>query len=256
MFNSAGGDGGTGGGAISDGGSSAMGSSNYIAKPSGTNADGTTAYASATSITVTGLSFLFSKFDIKSVVQIPTSGESTVYDNANDFVVTGTIGSQTITIANASFAASDDFTVLFNGDKKAYDKTIDALRVASVLTTAETILDESITSAPTGTASYYFSMDDLTEYCIDFIKTGGTDTVKLEIFASNDSGVSHASKTYQNITQYGHGISTQAATAASYTDTDVRTYKVEGETMTAVRVDVTIAGGTNDAGYDLVAKVQ
>ena len=94
--------------------SQASGLNVYYAKPSGTNADATSSYASATTLTVTGLPFTFTQYDIESIEQIPTSGTSTLYSDKADFSVSGT----TITVTGAAFAASDVFIVKIAGAKQ------------------------------------------------------------------------------------------------------------------------------------------
>ncbi len=117
-----------GGGGSASGG----GLSTYYAKPSGSNADATSAYASATTLTVTGLPYSFTKYDIVSVRQIPNSGGSgaqdTVFTDVADFSVSG----NTITVANASFAATDEFVVAFALPPKSIDSVNNAQDVQAI----------------------------------------------------------------------------------------------------------------------------
>ena len=106
-------------------GSGASGASDYTAKSGGANADATSAYTSATTITITDLPFAFTKYDIKSIEQIPTSGDSTIFDKVTDFSVTGDV----ITVADATFAATDTFTVIISGQIKGYDSTLQSYLV-------------------------------------------------------------------------------------------------------------------------------
>lgn len=107
--------GGGGGGGSASGGGLAI----YYAKPS--NGDAVSAYASGTTLTVTGLSFTFTALDIVSIDQ---------YTSANVYVGTYTgkthtitVSGTTITVASASFSSGDLFIVTLSGPDKAYDKT-------------------------------------------------------------------------------------------------------------------------------------
>ncbi len=93
------------------------GNNAYYAKPSGTNADGTVAYTSATTITVTGMPYTFTQFDIESIAQIPTSGDVTSFTDKADFAVAAGV----ITVTGATFGATDEFVVVFTGPERAYD---------------------------------------------------------------------------------------------------------------------------------------
>lgn len=229
--------------------SQASGSAVYYAKPSGTNADGTSAYASATTLTVTGLPFTFTQYDIESIEQIPTSGTSTLYSDKADFSVSGT----TITVTGAAFAATDEFIVKLVDGNKAYDSANDSNRVEIINRKGDdmpmqTLAD--VTNETNGTNERYISLS--TGYdglIIAFEKTGGADSVTLTVEgAVQDEGVAAASLATQDITQYGLGIATAASTAASYT-ADATLFLLEGQTYNQVKVKTVSAGGANDAGY-------
>ena len=105
--------------ASSNGGSSAGGGNNaYYAKPSGTNADGVSTYTAATQVTVTGLPFAFTKYDIESIRQSPLVGDDTVLSDKADFAVSSGV----ITVTGATFVATDKFVVTLTGPDKAYDQ--------------------------------------------------------------------------------------------------------------------------------------
>lgn len=233
--------------------SAGSGSSSYTAKPAGVNADGTSAYLSGTAIAVTGLSFLFTKYDIVLVEQIPTSGETTTFTKVNDFVVTGTLGSQVITIATGQFSASDTFEVYLSADVKGFDKTNNAWRFEKVNSTFEEMLNEDIASAPNSTVDYYFSMSEKEVYDIQFEKVSGVDTVDVKIYSSNDNdSIADASKTYIDTSLNGHGIASSGALAAAYTD-DFSLYMGLGRRPVTVKVAVTWAGANIDGAYKLIA---
>lgn len=140
-----------------DGGSSSGGGlSTYYAKPSGTNADATSAYASGTTLTVTGLPYSFTKYDIVSIRQIPNAGgegaQDTLFTDVADFSVSGT----TITVANASFSATDEFIVAFALPPKSINEVNDSQDV-SVINGQWTRTEDVVTlisSAQTMTTSW------------------------------------------------------------------------------------------------------
>lgn len=121
---------GSGGGGSSTASGSAGGDmSQYVAKPSGLNADATVAYTSPTTITITGLPFTFTKYDIESIRQIPNAGgagdQDTLYTDVADFSVSGGV----ITVAGASFATTDNFIVKLLGLPKTINSSNDSQSV-------------------------------------------------------------------------------------------------------------------------------
>jgi len=131
--------------AASSGSSAGGGNNAYYAKPSGTNADASSAYTSATTITITGLSFDFTRNDIESIRQMPAVGNDTVYSDHADFSVTSGV----ITVLGATFAATDEFIVILTGPRHAYDQGQN-LQLAQVLnqdydhfTSVDHIIDEA-----------------------------------------------------------------------------------------------------------------
>ena len=148
-FNAGGGAG--GGSSTSSSSASGGGNNTYYAKPSGTNADSVSAYAGATTLTVTGLPFTFTKYDIASIKQIPTSGDSTIFSDPSAFSVSGT----TITVAGATFASSDEFIVTFEADDKAYSKSSDTQRIEEVDPLNLQYLNDHIVDGSNETAATY-----------------------------------------------------------------------------------------------------
>jgi len=118
---------------VSSGGSSGGGSASggglntYYAKPSGVNADATSAYSAGTVIAVTGLAYLFALLDIESIDRYNSSGvyQDTITPKTEDITVAGTQGNQTITVTGATFTAGDQFKVTFSLDPKTINESND-----------------------------------------------------------------------------------------------------------------------------------
>jgi hypothetical protein len=233
-------------GNTSSGSGFAIQGNGYIAKPTGSaGADAVTAYAAATQITVTGLSFLFSKNDVDYIVQIPTSGDATTYTDKADFTVTGAASPQTITVAGAAFSATDTFIVGISGARIAYDTT-DVIKVGETnhpdFHFNEDIL---VNVANAGAATYYYELipgNRNGQLSFDIGVSGGV-TVTIE--ASNDSG---AAPTYRDITYAGANMMYNGAgvalNASSYVDTNAL-LMYPGLAVYRVRVKVVCADATN-----------
>jgi len=180
---------------LAGGASQASGLAVYYAKPTGANGDGVSAYASATSITITGLPFTFAATDVESVEQIPTSGTSTVYSDKADFSVSGT----TLTVTGSSFDSTDVFVVKLTGKVRGYDSGFDSDKVSEIAQerfgyAPENLVDTTNLSAAT---HYYPSstggtMDSWRDQSLSgkFIDADGTVTVTLEV--TNDEDASSA----------------------------------------------------------------
>lgn len=240
----------TGGGGSASGG----GLNTYVAKPSGTNADATSARASATTITVTGLPYTFTEYDIVSVRQVPSTGLATDYTPlTHDFSVSGT----TITVAGANFGASDALVVTFQLPPKGHDAAQDANKSAVINQLWTRDLGETkadVTNETNATVNRYLDMAGYDGLTIQFEKTGGTDSVTLTVEATcQDDGTAAASCVYQDITQHGMVIHSAAATAASYT-ADAMTSLEEGAKYKYVKIKTVSAGGSNDADYALYVR--
>lgn len=148
-----------GGGSGSSGGG---GAATYFAKPTGVSgADAVSAYSSATALTVTGLSFAFVAADIVSVVQVPNAGgaetQTTTFSDLADFTVTGSAGSQTITVAAATFAATDTFLVTFASQIKGYNPVSNVNRSGEVFPLNQQFVEESLldTTNVAAATNYY-----------------------------------------------------------------------------------------------------
>lgn len=232
------------------GGGSGGGLSTYYAKPSGTNADATSAYASATTLTVTGLPYTFTAFDIVSIDQYNSSNvfQSSFKPKTDTITVSGT----TITVAGAAFSSGDQFVVTFALPPKTIDEANDAQDTQSINPlwsrySSYTLAD--VTNETNATNNRYIDMVGYDGLVIQYEKTGGTDSVTLTVEATaQDDGTAAASCTYQDITQYGMGISTASATSASYT-ADAIINLSDGYPYRYIKVKTVSAGGNNNADY-------
>lgn len=230
----------------------------YTAKPLGANADATSSYNDATKINIIGLSFLFTKYDIESIEHIPTTGNFKYYKTTNSFTVSGTLGNQVITIAGADFGASDTFVATFTGEKKGYNSANNA-QITEVTNPAWSrygnALIARVTNEANATTDRYFSMNGYNRYSVQIKVGAAVDTFKGTIHHSNDeNSIVDSAKDYQNTTQYGHGISTAAATPAGATGyvADAITYLLPGANVQTVKIETVTAGGNDDMDYEII----
>jgi len=102
--------------------------SGYLGKDSGTNADFTTAYASAITITLSGFPTSVAAFtadDIVSVVQIATDGSVTKTYTRNDAAFT--LAANVLTVVGAAFVASDSFVIYTNVPRAESETAVESL---------------------------------------------------------------------------------------------------------------------------------
>ena len=222
------------------------GAMTYYAKPSGTNADASVAYTSATTITITGLSFTFTKYDIVSVRQIPNAGgadtQDTVFSDVTNFSVVGTV----ITVAGASFAATDNFVVILSGDRKYGDDVNEAGRVTIVNRKGDDMVAQTfpLTNVPNATPSItYIPMGiGYDSMAVQVVKTGGTDTFTAKYGTSLEG--SGATKSYIDTTAGWTDVGGGGFTANHIA-------KNEGLACGGHKVTITTAGGANDADFNI-----
>jgi len=99
--------------------------SGYVGKASGTNADFTTAYTSATTITLSNFPIGVSAFvadDIVSVEQYATDGSQTARYTRDDAAFT--MSSDVLTVAGASFVNTDTFVVYTNARAQSLSESV------------------------------------------------------------------------------------------------------------------------------------
>lgn len=184
--------------------STSVDTSGYIGKASGTNGDFVTAYASATTITLSSLPSGVSSItadDIVSVVQVATDGSVTKTYSRDDATMstTGT-DPTTLTIAGATFAASDTFVVYTNiakpGSGLSYDSSTQSDRVAEINPLSDHYVNESLvdTTNVSATTHHYPSatggvMDGYADLSCTgkFIDADGTLTLTLEVTNDEDT---------------------------------------------------------------------
>lgn len=163
----------TGGSSISAS-TTSVGSGDYLAKPSGTNADASVSYTSATTITVAGLSFTFTKHDIKWIKQIPLTGAVTYHTDP----VKLSVSSGVITVTGATFAATDTFEVAFSGQVKGYDSGLDIQKVIPQANAKVTAWSEPYTEFTPADTNYdegdILSTEDDESILLQFSKTAST----------------------------------------------------------------------------------
>jgi len=233
-----------------------------VGKASGTNADFTTAYASATTITLSNLPSGINKIvadDIVSIQQIATDGSVTNTYTRDDITLTASgTDPTTLTISGASFINTDTFVVYTNiRSEKAYDSSNDAKRNETINPLWshdgwEKLAD--VTNETNATNNRPIDMEGYDGLIIQFEVLGGTDTVTLTINGSvQNDGTAFASINKQDITQYGFGIVTAATTAASYT-ADAMLYLLDGTAYKYIDVQTVSAGGANDGDYAIYYK--
>lgn len=228
---------------LAGGASQASGPAVYYAKPSGANGDGVTAYASATTLTITGLPFTFAAEDVESVEQIPTSGTSTVYSDKADYSVSGT----TLTVTGATFASDDVFVVKLTGPTRGFDASSNGLntnnnapewshtqRSTHVLTNVPNATpDETVVVDLEGYQGCSFHVEN----------TGGTDTWAYTFWASNEGTAS---------TDDRIDITTNGTTLAGGTlTTDAFVHTNKGLRAKSVSLKVTTAAAANDADFNV-----
>jgi len=248
------------GGGGGSGSASGGGASTYYCKPSNaTGMDAITAYAAATQLTVSGLPFAFVASDIESIRQIPNAGgagaQDTVFADKADFTVGAlTAGVQTITVANAAFAATDKFVVVLSGQIKTYTSATNSGRAEEVNPVSQQVIEESLldTTNIAAATNYYPSSLGMAmlgykglSVSGKFIDADGTMTLDLEVTddedATNADWVSAGLSTVDQKT----GVQTIAAALTVTNDTLTFAIKAIDFNWRFVRVKMVNDGATN-----------
>ena len=133
--------------------------SGYIGKASGTNADFTTAYASGTTLTCSGLPTgvtAITAADIVSIQQIATSGAVTNTYTRDDVTITAAgTDPTTLTVTGATFVATDTFIVYTNIPRpvtlNAGDIEIGAVELKNATTDDRADINDANTARTTAT---------------------------------------------------------------------------------------------------------
>jgi hypothetical protein len=238
--------------------STSIDTSGYIGKASGTNADFITAYTAATQLTLSSLPSDITAFvadDIVSIVQIATDGSVTATYTRDDAAIT--MSGNVITVAGASFAATDTFVVYTNVAKPSgglsYTTATQSDRVEEIDPLSSHYVGETladVTNETDATNYYYMDMAGFKYFSVD-VNTGGTaptSTLTVTIEAGNqDDGTAPASIFYTDVTQDWFGV-------ASVVDTDFRWEMDTPKAIKYVRIKTVTAGGGNDQDYAIYAK--
>jgi hypothetical protein len=240
--------------------STSIDSGSYIGKASGTNADFTTAYTAATQLTLSSLPSDITAFvadDIVTIVQVATSGAVTNTYTRDDATIT--MSGNVITVAGATFAATDTFVVYTNVAKPSgglsYTSATQSDRVEEIDPLSshyvgETLLDLT-NIAQTTTAYAYLDMAGYRNFSLQGETSGTTptDVLTVTVEATNqDDGTAQASCAYQDVTNALFGV-------ASWVDTDFFAIADTPMTFKYVRVKyVTSTGGGNDCDLTVYAK--
>lgn len=199
-----------GGGGSSSGG----GLVDYFARPAGTPGDAVSAYASGTTLTVTGLPYAFGALNIKSIDRYNSSN---VYqDTYTPKTDTITVSSTTITVSGASFSSGDLFEVTLSLPPKTINTANDTQKVeiTNGLDTTPSwnkLVDE--TNLADGTYAYYITNDKNAINCFHYILNDGSGTTTMKIYGSLEYDAAITSATYEEVTQ-------AVFNQASFTGTD------------------------------------
>jgi hypothetical protein len=227
------------------GSSQASGLAVYYAKPSGGNGDGVSAYASATTLTVTGLPFTLNAEDIESIEQIPTSGDSTLHTDKADFAVS----SGTITVTGAAFATSDVFVVKITGPTRSYVPGTNTDRTTETNPLDQKYIVEThiLTNVANATPEFvYIDMDGFRGVSVHVEKTGGTDTFDTD-YESSVEGSDSSDDWLETTTNW-------TFVAGSATADHIAVPSDPKFIPRGHRVELTTAGGSDDADFQVSVK--
>jgi hypothetical protein len=227
----------------------------YVGKASGTNADFITAYASATTLTCTTLPTdvsAISADDVVTVVQIATDGSVTNTYTRDDVTITASgTDPTTLTIAGATFAATDTFVVYTNIQRLTQSISDD---VSSKTTRTSNSTPEwshnvpevfTMTNVANATPEYvYVNMEGYQGCSVHVEQSGGTDTFTGSFESSNEG----AASTDDWIDTGANGWS--PATAGGLT-ADFIYHTNKGLRAKAHRVKITTAGTADDADFNI-----
>lgn len=183
-------------------------SSALIGKASGTNADFTTAYASGTTITVSGLPAYVSSLtanDLVSIEQYTSAGVQVERYTRDDAAIT--MSGSTITVAGASFGATDVFVVYTNIPRKITDNM--TVPVAEYI--SPTDFTVTYTSASTVTLTGLpFTLSTAAQIVYVKVRNSSTNVTKTYINGANNYAFAHSSGV---VTAYLSGSATSIFTS-------------------------------------------
>ena len=231
--------------ATDKGNSSAGGGDTVYASPH----DFTAVFASATTITLTGMPYTPVDEDFIKVVRVPTGGgQHTEYKAANyafDYVS----GTGVLTVTGAAFVTGDTYRIEVYGPDKKYTQSTDSQRGEEIDPIGEHYLEEELVDdTDLGAATNYYpsstgaAMSDSNNFSIHAVTSGGvTTTVEGKIDDSTD---------WVDITPAGYRLDDNTTGNASFVD---QTFILDFDNLHVrnVRIKSITADATNAVQYHI-----
>ena len=241
--------------------STTVDTSGYIGKASGTNADFTTAYATATTLTCASLPTDVASLtadDVASIVQIATNGSVTNTYSRDDITITASgTDPTTLTVTGASFGATDTFVVYTN-----IAKPTSATTQYTAETTVPTAVADGATidawsdeyGRPIGKSDNLSlgatDVNDVSPALLQTLKTTGI----TQLTAPGDTSTSNVS----NFGVYGYSITVASVDTTvvvqlegSIDETNYATLPLDNTAMTWLAITNNVAAITVDGTYIL-----
>jgi len=228
--------------------------SGYIGKASGTNADFTTAYTSATTLTLSSLPSDVTAFvadDIAAIMQIATDGSVTNTYTRDDAAIT--MSGDVITVAGATFAATDTFVVYTNVARplagESFTDATQSDRVEEIDPISEHYIEEELvdTTNVAAATNYYPSSDGKVLGAMNLVSIQGmiSGGVTATIEATWDDA---ASPDWVDITPAGYDLLTNVTGGASFVDTN---FALDFDQINAkkIRIKSVTSDATNAVQY-------
>lgn len=246
---------------ITDKGGGGSSTAKYRATSNG--CDGVVAYASATTLTVTGTPFTINSEDIVYIREVDATGNTcNLWVNGTSSVHIEISGTTLTRSGGSDFSADGVYEVGYNGQDKAYDSAATAFKQFETSPVSSHHVEETladVTNETSGTNYYYVDMDGYKNLGIQIDTSGAapTDTLTITFEGSlQDDGTAPASCFYTDITAMFYDGATNALGTASWVDVDVAAWLTEAVagTFKYIRVKTVTAGGNNDADYVIYAK--
>ena len=232
----------SGGGSAGAGDSALNGNSTYYAKPSGTNADATVAYTSATTITVTGLPWTFTKYDITKIEQISSSGTVTTYTDKGDF----SVSSGVITVTGASFSSGDNFVVTFSGPPRTENTPTQSTQTTRLNPESQNFSPTSLvddTNLTAATHDYTLSMDGFKDLSLSGKLVDADNTITMKVYGMNDDDTTNG----DYIQLYGYNDDLNSTTNSWTITNGTLTFGISFNNCNYknIKVEVVCGGATN-----------
>lgn len=218
--------------------------------------DGTGTFTTSTTITTSGFPFTVDDDNctVMAIYYKPTGGEwQTVLANGNGGVsITASSNVITVVGAGTPFASGDTYLIGIKSDIKGYSKSGVLFNVNERnplnLQYIPNELDD-VTNGTDGTYPYYLDGDSFRKFGLQGTIDGGSGTVTVKIYASNDANASSSTATY-------HDVSTDIFGTASWTaDFFLMDNAEKLACVKWIKVEVVASTtGANDGDWKLAAK--